>query len=137
MALKISAIERMQTQRIFNWAEKRIKRRHKAPGLRCTLAFDGIVGWLKPNYSLQCIDINRYGMAASITVPIKEGSMVSLNFRGKYIIQSNVKALVSSCSEFEDEYRVSLVFCYATDSKHYSRRIDNALSRIERIYSQQ
>lgn len=126
----------MQSPRIINWVEKRIKRRHKAPGLRCKLSFTGLTSWFKPAQTLECLDFNRYGMAGFLKLPVRSGSIVALQFKGKYIVQSNVKASVSSCVAQPGGYRVSLVFCYATDSKHYSRRIDNALSRIERIYSQ-
>lgn len=127
----------MHSPSIINWVEKRIKRRHKAPGLRCKLSFTGLSSWLKPTLAIHCVDINRYGMAGLISVPVKEGAIVSLSFKGKYIVQSNVKATVSSCASSSQGYRVSLVFCYATDTKHYNRRVDNALSRIERIYSKQ
>ena len=127
----------MQSNRLINWAEKRIKLRHKAPGLRCKLSHTGISGWFKPTKTIECLDFNRYGMAALIASPLRTGTIISLQFKGKYIVQSNVKARVSSCIEQPDGFRVSLVFCYATDTKQYSRKIDNALSRIERIYSQQ
>lgn len=127
----------MHSPGLINWVEKRIKRRHRAPGLRCKLSFTGLTSWLKPTLNVHCVDINRYGMAGVLSIPVKEGAIVSLSFRGKYIVQSNVKATVSSCAPSPQGYRVSLIFCYATDSKHYNRRVDNALSRIERIYSKQ
>ncbi len=135
--LKFHVMLGMHSPSLINWVEKRIKRRHRAPGLRCKLAFTGLTSWLKPTLSVHCVDINRYGMAGFISVPLKEGAIVSLSFKGKYIVQSNVKATVSSCAPSPQGYRVSLVFCYAADSKHYNRRVDNALSRIERIYSKQ
>ena len=134
---KLDVMLGMHSPSIINWVEKRIKRRHKAPGLRCKLAFTGLTSWLKPTLTVQCVDINRYGMAGFISVPVKEGAVVSLSFKGKYIVPSNVKATLSSCAASSQGYRVSLVFCYATDTKHYNRRVDNALSRIERIYSKQ
>jgi len=127
----------MHKPRIINWAEKRIKGRHKAPDLRCTLSFKGTFGWLRPSVQIGCLDFNRYGMAAITKKPIREGATVSLSFRGKYIVKSNVLATISSCHETLSGYRVSIVFSYATDSKYYDRNVDNALSRIERIYSQQ
>jgi hypothetical protein len=128
----------MQNTSIIDWAEKRIKRRHKAPGLFCRVSRTGLLSWIRPAQHIHCIDFNRYGMAAVSPVSFKQGEIILVSFKGKYILQSNVKAEVSSCVEREDGvgYRISLVFCYAKDSKHYSRRVDNALSRIEHIYSQ-
>jgi len=67
-------------------------------------------------------------------VPVNEGTRLVLDFDGKYIIQSGVRAEVVSANRFQIGFRLRLQFCYCTGRVRYSRAIDNALSRIEALY---
>jgi hypothetical protein len=125
----------MQKKSFAEWAEKRIKRRHQAPGLRAKISRPGVLKWVRPAVDVFCLDINRYGMAIESRYPFREKSFVYASFKGKYIVQSNVKSEVTSCIEKGGVYRISLVFSYAQNAKDYNRRVDNSLSRIESIYS--
>ena len=66
---------------------------------------------------------------------LKPKDKVVVAFKGKYISQSNVSAVVTESTKVKNTYRISLVFSYALDSKDYCRKTDNALSRIESLYS--
>ncbi len=125
----------MSNLKIVNWAERRIKRRHKAPDLRVTINATGIKRWFRPALLVNCLDINRYGMAVEAAKGFRPKDRVLVSFRGKYIVQSNVEGLVTECVEIEDKFRVSIAFSYALDSRNYCRRTDNALSRIESLYN--
>ena len=122
---------------VIDWAERRIKRRHKAPDLKLTIRTTGLKRWLAPTVYANCIDFNRYGMAITSDKRLKAGDCVVISFKGKYILQSNVPAIVTECIQTKARYRASLCFSYAMDSKKYCRKIDNALSRIESIYNVQ
>lgn len=74
-------------------------------------------------------------MAIQADKMLKPKDRVLISFKGKYIAQSNVPGLVTECIENEEGYRMSIRFSYAMDSKHYCRKIDNALSRIESLYN--
>jgi len=65
----------------------------------------------------------------------KPKEKIIVAFKGKYISQSNVSAIVTECTKVKNKYRISVVFSYALESKDYCRKTDNALSRIESIYS--
>lgn len=117
--------------------DRRIKSRHAAPCLGVTLRPDGILNVFRKPVDVQCIDINRYGMAIECDTPFREGERVALDFKGKYICKSNIKAVVSSATEIDGTFRYGLTFCYCLDSKLYSREEDNALSRIESLYNSQ
>lgn len=121
--------------KIINWAERRIKRRHKAPDLQVKIKAAGIKRWFRPSVEVYCLDINRYGMAINTDKQFKAKDRIIVAFKGKYINQSNVPAVVTQCVEHGKGYRLSIVFSYTLDSKDYCRRIDNALSRIESLYS--
>lgn len=121
--------------KVINWAERRIKRRHKAPNLVINVRAIGIKRWLSPSISARCLDFNRYGMAIHTNKQLRPRARVMISFKGKYIVQSDVPGLVTECIEVEQGYRTSIRFSYALDSKHYSRKIDNALSRIESLYN--
>lgn len=125
----------MQNMNIINWAERRIKRRHKAPDLKVTVKTTGFKRWFTPSFEVLCLDINRYGMAIQSDKPFKPKDKIILAFKGKYITQSNVPAVVTQSVETAEGYRVSVAFSYALDNKDYCRKLDNALSRIESLYS--
>jgi hypothetical protein len=118
-----------------NWAERRIKRRHKAPDLHISIKSVGLTKWFSPSFDVSCLDINRYGMAIQSKRALKPKDKVIVAFKGKYISQSNVSAIVTECTKVKNIYRISIVFSYALESKDYCRKIDNALSRIESLYS--
>ena len=125
----------MHNLKVINWAERRIKRRHKAPDLTLSIRATGFKRWLRPSMSASCLDINRYGMALKAERMLKPKDRVMISFKGKYITQSNVPGIVTECLEQDGEYRMSIRFSYAVNSNEYSRKIDNALSRIESIYN--
>jgi len=126
----------MHNIKLVNWAERRIKRRHKAPDLRISIQSVGITKWFKPSIDVFCLDINRYGMAIKSKKPLKPKEKIVVAFKGKYISQSNVSAVVTECTKVKHKYRISVVFSYSLESKDYCRKTDNALSRIESLYSQ-
>ena len=74
-------------------------------------------------------------MAIKSKRQLKPKEKVVVAFKGKYISQSNVSAVVTECTKVKNIYRISLVFSYALESKDYCRKTDNALSRIESLYS--
>lgn len=121
--------------KVIDWAERRIKRRHKATDLRVTLHAMGIRRWFTPALHAQCLDFNRYGMAIRTVKAMKPRERVMIAFKGKYISQSNVPGLVTESIEQDGYFRTSIRFSYAIDSKQYSRKMDNALSRIESLYN--
>jgi len=125
----------MHKIKLINWAERRIKRRHKAPDLRIKVNSIGIMRLFSPSMVVDCLDINRYGMAISSNRPFKEKEKIIIHFKGKYISQSNVAGVVTECTEVKEQYRISVVFSYAIDNKAYCRKTDNALSRIESLYN--
>jgi len=118
-----------------NWAERRIKRRHKAPDLRISVKSVGLTKLFSPSFDVFCLDINRYGMAIKSKRPLRPKEKVIIAFKGKYISQSNVSAVVTECTKVKNTFRISIVFSYALENKDYCRKTDNALSRIESLYS--
>lgn len=74
-------------------------------------------------------------MAIKSKRPLRPKDKVIVAFKGKYISQSNVPAVVTECAKVKNRYRISIVFSYALDTKDYCRKTDNALSRIESLYS--
>jgi len=125
----------MHKIKLVNWAERRIKRRHKAPDLRISIHSTGLKKWFSSSLEVRCLDINRYGMAIKSRKPLKAKEKISICFKGKYIAQSNVAGEVTECTKVKNIYRISVVFTYAIDHKYYCRKTDNALSRIESIYN--
>lgn len=125
----------MKECKITQRPERRIKSRHSAPCLGVTLRPAGVLNVFRRAVDVKCLDINRYGMAVECPVSYREGEKVSLDFKGKYISKSNIKAIVSSVTQIRNTYRYGLTFCYCLDSKLYSREDDNALSRIESLYN--
>jgi len=125
----------MPNLKIVNWAERRIKRRHKAPDLRVMIRATGLKKWFRPALEVYCLDINRYGMAIEASKGFKPKDRVMISFRGKYIVQSNVQGIITECVEKDGGFRISIAFSYALDSRDYCRKTDNALSRIESLYS--
>ena len=127
----------MHKIKLVNWAERRIKRRHKAPDLQISISPIGIKRWFSSALDVKCLDFNRYGMAIESRRALKEKERILINFKGKYISQSNISGLVTECTKVKHRYRISIVFTYAQDNKEYSRKTDNALSRIESLYNNQ
>jgi transposase len=127
----------MHKLKLVNWAERRIKRRHKAPDLRISIQPIGFRKFFSSSQDVKCLDINRYGMAIRSRRPFKSKERISIDFRGKYISLSNVVGMVTVCTKVRHHYRISVVFTYAQDSKEYCRKTDNALSRIESLYNQE
>lgn len=125
----------MHKIRLVNWAERRIKRRHKAPDLRISIQAAGIKKWFSSSLDVRCLDFNRYGMAISSKKPLRPKEKIWITFKGKYISHSNVAGVVTECVESRQYFRISVVFTYALDTKDYCRKTDNALSRIESIYN--
>tara|TARA_R110000850_G_scaffold152840_1_gene276117 strand:+ start:398 stop:802 length:405 start_codon:yes stop_codon:yes gene_type:complete len=123
--------------KLVNWAERRIKRRHKAPDLRITIQSSGIKKWFSSSLDVRCLDINRYGMAISSKKPLRPKDKILITFKGKYISESNIAGIVTESAEVKNIHRISVVFSYAMESKDYCRKTDNALSRIESIYNNQ
>ena len=66
---------------------------------------------------------------------MEPGVRLFMDFAGKYIRESRVGAKVVECQRYQAGYRVSVQFSYCLDKKGYSRTVDNALSRIEGLYS--
>ena len=119
-----------------NKQERRIKERHSAPCLQVTIRPSGILKWLKNPIDVKCIDINRYGMAVESPNNFRLKEKITLDFKGKYITESNICAVVTSSEEHDGQYRLGVTFSYSTCNRQYSRKIDNALSRIERLYNE-
>ncbi|MFT7184971.1 MAG: hypothetical protein ACI84K_000343 [Pseudohongiellaceae bacterium] len=88
-----------------------------------------------PSFDVICLDINRYGMAIKSKRLLKPKEKVIVAFKGKYISQSNVSAIVTECTKVKNKFRISIEFSYALENKDYCRKTDNALSRIESLYS--
>lgn len=127
----------MHYKNVVKWAERRIKPRHKAHCLKVNLRSSGLLGLFRASLKTSCIDFNRYGMAVESEHAFRPKERIVLEFRGKYICQSNVEGIVQDCKLVGDVYRISVVFSYALSPKNYSRKIDNALSRIELIYNEE
>jgi len=125
----------MHKIKLLNWAERRIKRRHQAPDLRIRLHSMGLKKIFSAALEVQCLDINRYGMAIHSRKALRVKEKVLISFKGKYIAQSNIAGEVTECTKVKNIYRISVVFTYAMDHKSYCRKTDNALSRIESIYN--
>jgi hypothetical protein len=115
--------------------DRRIKARHSAPSLQVIIRPSGLLKWLKSSVDVKCIDINRYGMAVESNRNFKPKEKVTVDFKGKYISQSNVFAIITTSEEHAGIYRLGITFSYSTCNKQYSRKIDDALSRIERLYN--
>lgn len=125
----------MYNVRFVNWVDRRIKRRHKAPDLGVTLKATGLRNWFRPAVQVNCVDINRYGMAVESDAFFRPKERLAVSFKGKYICQSDVEGVVTECVHQDNRYRLSIVFSYALNNKSYCRHTDNALSRIESLYS--
>lgn len=116
-------------------ADRRIKDRYPAMCLKVQLQERGFFGRGKNSTAVTCLDLNRYGMAVLCPRPVESGAHLYMDFDGKYIRESRVAAQVISCLPYQTGYRVSIQFSYCFDKKGYSRTVDNALSRIEGLYS--
>ena len=117
--------------------DRRLKTRHKAHNLEVTLSPKGIFRRFRQPIRVQCIDINRYGMALETSHKLRLRERVLLDIRGRYISETDIEGIITSVREVEDgQYRYGISFAYCTCNKLYSREVDNALSRIETICSQ-
>lgn len=115
--------------------DRRIKDRYTASCLRLQLRERGFLGRIGQAMPVTCMDLNRYGMAVLCPRPMEPGTRLFMDFEGKYINESQVGARVVECQQFQTGYRVSMQFSYCMDKRGYSRTVDNALSRIEGLYS--
>ena len=117
---------------LANYEDQRIQPRFQAPCLSVHIRCRGWIGWQKDPEPVECVDINRYGTALVTQRELRIGSRLLLDFKGKYITQSDVRATVVSRVQLEDgSYRLGIQFVYCIDRRNYSRAIDNALSQIE------
>ncbi|MBR9805504.1 PilZ domain-containing protein [bacterium] len=115
--------------------DRRIKERHPSPDLKVQLRKRGLFGWSRHPVTVQCIDVNRYGMSIVTDMPIGLKDAVMLDLKGEDITESNIVGVVSSAYGRKEARRLGITFKYWTDKKAYSRDIDNALSRVEAIYN--
>lgn len=128
--------ECIMTQKLHASREdRRIKTRFRAPNLTIMLRQKGILGWRRQAIKAHCLDLNRYGMAIIAPLEIASGSQLLIDFRGKYICESSVRAEVIGGRYCGAGYRLSLQFSYCMDRRTYCREVDNALSRIEGLYN--
>lgn len=116
-------------------ADRRIKARYAAQCLQVNLRERGFFGRGQKPTTVCCLDMNRYGMGLLSPRPIEAGSRLFLDFRGKYISETNVRARVVDCYPYQSGFRVSVQFTNFVSGRSYSRTVDNALSRIEGIYN--
>ncbi|MDX1754634.1 MAG: PilZ domain-containing protein [Marinobacter sp.] len=120
---------------VSNAAERRIKPRYSARCLNVSVRERGFFGRQRKPTAVNCLDLNRYGMALISPKPIAPGSRLLLDMDGRYISESGVDARVVDCRPFQAGYRLGLRFNYCCDQQAYSRAMDNALSRIEGFYN--
>lgn len=118
-----------------NTGDRRIKDRYEAHCLRIQLRERGFFGREKTRLPVNCIDINRYGLAVVSPRPMEAGTRLLLDFSGKYISESHVAARIVSCHPYQAGYRLGIQFSYCRNHHSYSRAVDNALSRIEGFYN--
>lgn len=116
--------------------DRRIKARHAASSLELTLHRTGLRRLLKKPIQVTCIDFNRYGVSIEANSHFRLNERVNIDFRGKYISQSNVGGFISSRVKNNSVWRIGITFSNFTCNKEYSRQIDNALARIESLYNQ-
>ncbi|KAA8977050.1 MULTISPECIES: hypothetical protein [Gammaproteobacteria] len=113
-------------------SEQRIQPRFAAPGLSVRVRARRLLHWERQSRPVECLDINRYGVAIMAEEAFREGTSMRMDFRGEYITQSDVNGRVKSCvREADGHYRLGIQFTYCSMRGHYSRAIDNALSQIE------
>lgn len=117
--------------------DRRLKARHKAQSLQVTVSPKGFFRRFRREMPVLCIDINRYGMAIETSKRFRLKEKIFLNFRGRYISESDIQGIVASVTETDGRFRYGISFAYCTSAKHYSREVDNALSRIEGLCNQQ
>lgn len=116
-------------------ADRRIKERYAAQCLKVSLRERGFFSRGRKSTAVNCLDMNRYGMGLLSPRPVEPGTRLYLDFGGKYISESNVRARVVDCYPFQAGYRLGIQFSYCLSKRGYSREVDNALSRIEGIYN--
>src|SRR5690606_1651890 len=117
--------------------DRRLKTRHQARSLQVTVSPRGFFRRFRRATAVRCIDINRYGMAIETSKRFRPKEWLSLNFRGRYIAESDILGIIASVTEVNGGFRYGINFAYCTHSKLYSREVDNALSRIESLCSQE
>ena len=116
--------------------DRRLKVRHKALSLQVTVSPKGFFRRFRQPIRVHCLDINRYGMAMETSQRLRLREHVLLDFRGRYISETDIEGIVTSVREVEGQFRYGISFAYCTCNKRYSREVDNALSRIETLCSQ-
>lgn len=115
--------------------DRRIKARHRADTLEVSAAAVGLLKLFKGHIALQCVDFNRYGMAVECSHKFKKGERLAFRFRGRYIHENDIEGIITSVASTDNGFRYGVVFSYAISQKSYSREVDNALSRIEALFS--
>ncbi|MBK8970184.1 MAG: PilZ domain-containing protein [Hahellaceae bacterium] len=121
---------------VRRYLEKRIKTRHKADNLEVQATFHGFLNLFRGQMKVDCVDFNRYGMAIETRRKLKKGDKLVFRFRGPYIHENDIPGFVTSVTVTENGYRYGIMFAYTTSQKAYNREVDNAVSRIEAIFSQ-
>ncbi|MDC0663777.1 PilZ domain-containing protein [Marinobacter sp. SS21] len=116
-------------------ADRRIKTRYSARCLSVNVREQAFFGTRRKPTTVCCLDMNRYGMALLSPRPLDPGARLLLDFDGKYISHSGVAARAVNCRPFQTGFRVGIRFSYCSDKRSYCRTVDNALSRIEGLYS--
>lgn len=126
----------MRNSAVRRYLEKRIKIRHKAESLEVYATFNGLLNLFRGQMTVHCVDFNRYGMAIETKRKLKKGDKLYFRFRGPYIHENDIPGFITSITQTESGYRYGVMFSYTTSQKAYNREVDNAVSRIEAIFSQ-
>lgn len=120
--------------------ERRIKRRHDTEQLQVVAAQKGFLGFYRQSHKVECFDFNRYGMAIGFPGKLKVGDRLTFSFTAKYVNEKSITGRVANI-DFDDDQsdrycRVGISFDCWVSEKNYDRAVDNALARIERIFSE-
>jgi len=126
----------MKTGRAYRFRDRRIKTRHAASTLKVTLHKTGLRRYLLKPIEVTCIDFNRYGISVEASLPFHLNERISVDFKGRYIAQTNISGFISSKVKKNGIYRLGITFSNFTSNKEYSRKIDDALARIETLYNE-
>src|SRR5690554_9746 len=76
--------------------DRRLKTRHQARSLEVTVSPKGFFRRFQRATAVRCIDINRYGMAIETSRRFRLKEWISLNFRGRYIAESDILGIIAS-----------------------------------------
>ncbi|MBU6949910.1 PilZ domain-containing protein [Hahella sp. HN01] len=125
----------MQEVTFSSQSERRIKVRHTTTAMTAMVCLSGLFSRSKTRIVVNCIDFNRYGMAFHSSQKFRLGEKIELCFRGRYIAENGIQAQIVNCREHEHGFRYGIQFAYCASSRDYSREVDNALSRIEGLFS--